>query len=65
MEHGNLTEEGSSTINGDEALEQMMMLGTSRLERKYREREKEWMKKMGWAPKERSQDRQTQCCKCW
>ena len=65
MEHSNLTEEGSSTINGDEALEQMMMLGTSRLERKYREREKEWMKKMGWAPKERSQDRQTQCCKCW
>ena len=55
MEHSNLTEEGSSTINGDEALEQMMMLGTSRLERKYRERMDE---KNGLGPK-RAISRQT------
>ena len=64
IEHNNLTEEGSSTSSGEETLEQLIIQGTSRLERKWREREKEWMEKKGWTRKERSQDRQTKCCNC-
>ena len=64
IKHNYSTEEGSSTSSGEETLEQIIIQGSSRLERKWKEREKEWMEKKGWTRKERSQDRQTKCCSC-
>ena len=57
-ERSNLREEGNSTSGGRETLQQMIMSETSCLERKWRERDEESMKKKGWAWKERFQDRQ-------